>query len=178
VLIAPLIIPIAEITREFEYAPVTLAVDNVFPATLAVTEDVCTLAEMVMVELACPIPIPAPAESDKAPLEPLSDETLLIALDDPLIVRVNDPAADALAREILFPPTNATLIAAPVIDVPPPLKDCVAAPAATGAEIVIVPPDAPTDTAPAPEMLRLFPTVRVVEAAPKVFPAIVAVIVE
>ena len=93
-------------------------------------------------------------------------------------MRVNDPAADALAREILFPPTNATLIAAPVIEVPPPLKDWVAAPAATGAEIVIVPPEAPTDTAPAPEMLKLFPTVRVVDAAPSVPPVIVAVIVE
>jgi hypothetical protein len=46
------------------------------------------------------------------------------------------------------------------------------------AEIVIVPADAPTDTIPAPEMLALFPIVHVVDAAPSVFPAIVAVIVE
>lgn len=49
---------------------------------------------------------------------------------------------------------------------------------ATGEEIVMVPPDAPTDTAPAPEMLKLLATVSVVEAAPRVLPAIVAEIVE
>lgn len=94
------------------------------------------------------------------------------------MVRVNEPAPDALAREILLPPTNATLIAAPVTDVPPPLNDCVAAPAATGADMVIVPADAPIDTAPAPERLKLFPMVTVVDAAPRLFPAIVPVMVE
>ena len=46
------------------------------------------------------------------------------------------------------------------------------------AETVSVPADAPTDTIPAPEILKLFPTVNVVDAAPSVFPAIVAVMVE
>ncbi len=53
---------------------------------------------------------------------------MFVALDDPLIVNVNDPAADALAKEMLFPPTSATLIPVPVIEVPPPLNDCVPAP--------------------------------------------------
>ncbi len=53
------------------------------------------------------------------------------------MVKVNEPAAEALANEILFPPTSATLIPVPVIDVPPPLKDCVPS-GCTDAEIVIV----------------------------------------
>ena len=60
---------------------------------------------------------------------------------------------------------------------PKPVRDTVAA-AAAGAEIVKVPADAPTLTIPAPEILRLFPMVKVVDAAPRVFPAIDAVIVE
>jgi hypothetical protein len=44
--------------------------------------------------------------------------------------------------------------------------------------MVNVPADAPTLTIPAPDMLRLFPKVSVVDAAPRVFPAIVPVIVE
>ena len=44
--------------------------------------------------------------------------------------------------------------------------------------MVIVPPEAPTDTIPAPERLKLLPMVTVVDAAPKVLPAIVPVIVE
>ena len=45
------------------------------------------------------------------------------------------------------------------------------------AEIVIVPPDAPTDAIPAPDKLKLFAIVTVVDAVPRVFPVIVAVIV-
>ena len=90
----------------------------------------------MIVEFACPIPIPAPAETDNAPLDPFRDETLFVALDEPLIVKVSDPAPDAEANEILFPPTMATLIAVPVIEVPPPMKDCVPAAAVAAAEIV------------------------------------------
>ena len=44
--------------------------------------------------------------------------------------------------------------------------------------MVIVFPDAPTLTIPAPERLKLLPMVTVVDAAPSVFPAIDPVIVE
>ena len=171
-----LTIPAPEILRRLENVPDELPV--VFPRAVRETEDVWTEAEIVIVELAWPIPMPAPADTDNAPLEALRSETLFSALDEALKVRLNDPAPDALASEILSPPKRATLSAAPVTEVPPPLKDCVPPAAAAGAEIVIVPPEAPTDTTPAPEMLRLFPTVRVVDAAPRVFPAIVAVMVE
>ena len=46
------------------------------------------------------------------------------------------------------------------------------------AEIVMVPADAPTDTMPAPERLKLFPTVNVVDAAPRLLPATEPEIVE
>lgn len=82
-----------------------------------------------MVEFACPIPIPAPADTDNAPLDALRSDTLANALEEALTVRLNDPAPEALASDTLFPPNNATLIPVPVIEVPPPLKDCVAAPA-------------------------------------------------
>ena len=83
---------------------------------------------------ACPVPIPAPADIDKAPDDPFSKETLFSALLDALIVSVREPAPEALAREMLFPPTIARLTAVPVTEVPPPLKDCVPA----------APPAAPT----------------------------------
>jgi len=150
----------------------------VLPAALAVTFDVWTDAETVIVELACPIPIPAPADTESAPLEALRRDTLFNALDEALKVSVSEPAPLALARDMLLPPTRASDTAVPVTEVPPPLKDCVADGKLVTPEIVSVPADAPTDTPPAPEMLKLFPIVRVVEAAPNVFPAIVAVMVE
>ena len=72
-------------------------------------------------------PMLAPATKDKAPLDPFRAETLFSALLEALIVRVRDPAPDALAREMLFPPTIARLTAVPVTLVPPPLRDCVPA---------------------------------------------------
>lgn len=71
--------------------------------------------------------IPAPATIDNAPVDPFRAETLFSALLEALIVRVRDPAPDALAREMLFPPTIARLTAVPVTLVPPPLRDCVPA---------------------------------------------------
>ncbi len=109
----------------------------VFPSAVIDTEAVWTDADTVMVELACPIPIPAPAETDNAPLDPFNEETLFVAFDEPLKVRLNEPAPEALARDMLLPPNNATLIAVPVIDVPPPLNDCVPAAAAPGPIIVM-----------------------------------------
>ncbi len=50
--------------------------------------------------------------------------------------------------------------------------------AAVDAEIVIVLPEAPTLTIPAPHRLNPFPIVTVVDAAPRVFPAMLPVIVE
>ncbi len=81
--------------------------------------------------------MPAPAETDIAPLEPFRSETLFNALDEALNVSVNDPAPDALANDMLLPPTNAILSAFPVTDVPPPLKDCVPPAAALAPTIVI-----------------------------------------
>ena len=76
-----LTIPAPDMLSRFENVPDALPV--VFPRAVRDTEEVCTEADTVMVELACPIPIPAPAEIDNAPLEALRDDTFIVALDDP-----------------------------------------------------------------------------------------------
>jgi hypothetical protein len=95
----------------------------------------------VIVDAPLPIPMPAPADTDKAPLEPFSKETLFRALLEALMVRDSDPAPEALAKETLFPPNKARLTAVPVTDVPPPLRLWVAA--AVGDAPMIVIEDAP-----------------------------------
>ena len=105
---------------------------------------------------ACPIPIPAPADTDNAPLDPFRSDTLLRALDEALMVSVNDPAPDALAREMLFPPTMASETAVPVTDVPPPLRDWVPY-AGAGTDTVTLPFPAPILAIPAPLKLRFCP---------------------
>ena len=82
--------------------------------------------------------MPAPADIDKAPLEPFNKDTLFKALLEAFMVSVNEPAPEALASDMLFPPTSATDMAVPVIEVPPPLKLCV--PFWLDAEMVIVLP--------------------------------------
>lgn len=87
------------------------------------------------------MPMFAPAETDRAPLDPFSNDTLFRALDDALMVRVSDPTPEALAREMLFPPTRANETAVPVTLVPPPLNDCVpAAPPPAAALITMLLP--------------------------------------
>ena len=53
-------IPAPEIFRRLENVPAEL--DVVLPSAVIETDDVCTEAEIVIVEAACPTPIPAPAE--------------------------------------------------------------------------------------------------------------------
>jgi hypothetical protein len=55
-------IPAPEMLSRFENVPEELEV--VFPKAVRDTEEVWTLAEIVIVEAACPIPIPAPADMD------------------------------------------------------------------------------------------------------------------
>jgi hypothetical protein len=75
-----LTIPAPEMFKRFVNVPAELTV--VFPSAVTECDAVCTLADSVIVELACPMPIPAPAESESAPLEPLRSETFASAFDE------------------------------------------------------------------------------------------------
>ena len=110
--------------------------DVMFVVTPAVLpEEICSELKTVELFVAATVivlalelrEIPAPATIDNAPVDPFRAETLFSALLEALIVRVRDPAPEALANEMLFPPTTAKLTAVPVTLVPPPLNDCVAA---------------------------------------------------
>jgi hypothetical protein len=98
---------------------------------------------------------------------PVPNAETTFALLDAEIVILDAPLANAM----FAPATRDTLLELA-------FKLKLVAAIATGEEIVIVPPEAPTDTAPAPDRLKLFPMEIVVEAAPSVFPAIVPVRVE
>src|SRR5215472_8263535 len=103
------------------------------------------------------MPMFAPADIDNAPLEALSNDTLLRALEEALNVSVNDPAPLALARDMLFPPTNASETAVPVTDVPPPLRDCVPAAPPVAPDNVIELPLAVPDRPPVSEIWIVLP---------------------
>lgn len=161
-----LIIPAPEMFNRFEKVPVELTV--VFPRIVRETEEVCTLAEIVIVLAAFPIPMPAPADTDIAPLEAFRRDTLFSALLEALKVRVSEPAPDALATEMLLPPTRSILIAVPVTEVPPPLKLCVPAAPPAAPTIVITCSDCDSVMF-APPTKETPPEVMLVDA-PAVFP--------
>lgn len=143
--------PAPEILSRLVCVPEELAV--VFPRAVIDTVAVCTEAEIVIVEFACPIPIPAPAEID-------------MELDDPFRTKLVANGAEILtdpfpAPTLMAPmPENANTLlnvpeeVAPVV-FPEAESETVenAAPAA-GAEILTVPFPAPTLIAPIPEKAK------------------------
>jgi len=78
-----LMIPPPEITRAFENVPVDETV--VFPLALILREEVCTLAEMVMVEALAAIPTPAPAWSVTLLLDPFKLKLVAAGIVGPMI---------------------------------------------------------------------------------------------
>ena len=100
-------IPAPEMFNRFENVPAEELV--VFPRAVKDTEDVCTLADTVIVDPACPIPIPAPAERDTLLEVPFKLKFVAAGTVGPTIVML-----DAPELKVMFAPaTSDTLLEVP-----------------------------------------------------------------
>lgn len=108
--------PAPEILNTFENVPDELSV--VLPSAVTDTVEVCTDAEIVIVDNACPIPIPAPAEIDIELIEPLSaltTEALLPEIiNEPMPAPTDMSPAPSIVSALFIVPDDVAPVVFPV----------------------------------------------------------------